>query len=88
MGRRRYKSRSERVKRIMGFASLGFGAVAIVGMVWFFLHAMPRSGAGVQIPTVGVPDDIFNRAVEDRAAAVAERARQQQSQRPDSPTAP
>ena len=89
MGRRKYRSRSERVKRIMGFATFGFAAVAMVGMAWFFSHSAPRTGGGIQIPQIGVPDVIFNRAIEERAAAGAERARQQQqSQQPDATTAP
>jgi hypothetical protein len=56
------------MRRNLAIVSIGFVALAFIGMGWILSTAVPTRG-GIQLPETGLPEDLLDRMIQERASA-------------------
>jgi hypothetical protein len=59
----------ERMRRNLAIVSIGFVALAFIGMGWILSTAVPTRVGGIQLPETGLPEDLLERMIQERASA-------------------
>jgi hypothetical protein len=58
------------MRRNLAIVSIGFVALAFIGMGWFLsTAAVPTRVGGIQLPETGLPEDLLDRMIQERASA-------------------